>query len=127
MVELCIKNLSYVAKTVRKFCASCSTAFMGSHAEKMSYEMTHWGLDSTCPWSLCHVTTEIFDQKQHDHCPHHQYSQHLVPCDQFVFPKLKSVYKGKRLNTFTIQNKSGVQRLNSQPTFLSHIINCKYK
>jgi hypothetical protein len=39
----------------------------------------------------------IFGKKQHrSHAPQHPYSLDMVPCDFFLFPKMKKTLKGRR-------------------------------
>ena len=41
-------------------------------------------------------TTEILKRLGFGHIDHHPYSPDLAPCDFFLFPLIKSVFKGTR-------------------------------
>jgi hypothetical protein len=48
-----------------------------------------------------HVTCEFSGYKQNDVIPHPPYSTDLLPCNFFLYPKLKMVLKGRNFNDIT--------------------------
>ena len=65
-----------------------------------SWQCAHWCIQSHA---------EVLGKHQITHLTQLPYNPDLVPCDSWLFPKLKSPLKGKRLQTVEIQENMTMQ------------------
>jgi [histone H3]-lysine36 N-dimethyltransferase SETMAR len=66
----------------------------------------------------CHTSLlirEFLAEKKVPVCPHPPYSPDLAPCDFWLFPKIKSVLKGKRFDTISDIERATTEQLKTLP------------
>lgn len=66
----------------------------------------------------CHTSLlirEFLAEKQVPVCPHPPYSPDLAPCDFWLFPKMKTVLKGKRFDTIPDIERATTEQLKALP------------
>ena len=102
-----------------KFCIKLEHSF--TESIRMLRRLQLWATedwqlhhDNTPLHSLCSFT--VFGEILHHPVTQFPYSQDLVPCDFWLFPKLKSPLKGKRFQTLYEIQENTMRQLMVIPT-----------